>query len=459
MKLRTLGLLAGLAAVAVGCDDETSEPVRMDAGHIGPGGSGGGAGGEGGAGGGGETQSVLRLTYTKQAGQNTDLVIYDFDEDAELNLTAAAGINCRNGCTLNADMTWIGWLGGSDDPADRALKVAPVDVVRKQIRMDRVRVVAQDVRRFEFTGDLLVYEQGQAQGTDRTIEILVEPIEGCADGDGDCPQFVGNIGGNGGFRVSDVGSVIVSLDISLSAMTVNLFNATNGLSQTVYTFGDQGGTGSPFSGRQPVGMSPDQSYLVAFTPEDFTWTANILELRPNPPEPQRFELFESPSNPDPGPCNREGNYNFTAVEFNPVFSGDSDYFYFLATGDCQQRPDADPRTNRPDTDILRLPRDTSGAMVENVTNNPRVSHWSNQEIRDFDLSPDSTKLAFAAPRPNDASSQAIWLINPDDGAFDCSRSDGQSDLGGVQRCEFVFDDATPGARYRGLKFVTVEIPR
>jgi hypothetical protein len=459
MKLSMVGLaLAGLAAMSVGCDDGGGgDPAPSDAAIIGGGGSGGGAGGAGG--GTGETEAALRLTYIKQSGTNTDLIVYDFDEDAELNLTASAGIDCRNGCTLNADMTWMAWLGGTADPSDQTLKVAPVDVVRKEIRTDRTRVVAEGVRRFEFTGHRIVYEKGQAMGTDRTIEILVEPIAGCEEGDGSCPQFVGNIGGNGGFRVSDVGSVIVALDISLSAMTINLFNAENGLSQTIYTFGDQGGTGSPFSGRQPVGMAPDQSYMVAFTPEDFLWRANILELRPSPPPAAQFELFESQSNPDPGPCNRAGDYFFTGVEYNPVFSSDSEYFYFLATGGCSQAPGAENRTNRPDSDILRLPRDVSGAMVENITNNPRVSHWSNQEIRDFDLAPESDHLAYVAPRPNDASSQAIWIINPEGGAFNCDRDAGQMDLGGVQRCEFIFDEGAPGVKYRSLQFVTVQIPR
>ncbi|MCA9546757.1 MAG: hypothetical protein KC613_20265 [Myxococcales bacterium] len=451
MQLRELTLaLAVLGAVGiVGCDDGGGGgTVREDAGMIGPGGSGGGGGA--GGGGGGETEEVLRLTYTKQAGQNTDLVVYDFADNAELNLTAGVGIDCGQGCVLNADMTWIAWRGGEGDATDDTLKVAPVDVVRKEIRVDRTRVVADDVRRFEFTGDLIVYATGQPQGTDRTIEVLAEPIAGCADAN--CPQFVGNIGANGGFRVADVGQTIVVLDISLSAMTVNLYNAANGLSSTIHTFGSQGGTGSPFSGRQPVGMSPDQSYLVAFTPEDFLWRVNTLELRPNPPEPVSRELFEAEMNPNAAPCQRDMPYNFTEVQFNPVFSTDSAYMYFVAAGDCSG-------ANRTDTDVLRLPRDVSGATAENITNNPRVSHWSNQEIRGFDLSPEGDRLAYISPRITDANSQAIWVINPDDGAFDCGRNEGQPDLDGIQRCPFIFDDGQAGVRYRDVRFVTVQVPR
>ncbi len=452
MRLRTLALALALpgAVGLTGCDDGGGAALQ-DAGVIGGAGGAGGSGGAGGAGG-GELQEVLRLTYTKQAGLNTDLVVYDFDEDAELNLTAGAGIDCAQGCVLNADMTWIAWRGGEGDPTDLTLKVAPVDVVRKQIRVDATRVVADDVRRFEFTSDLIVYETGQPMGTDRTIEILSEPVGGCAEGDGNCPAFVGNIGANGGFRVADQGSTVVALDISLSAMTVNLFNTANGLSSTIHTFGSQGGTGSPFSGRQPVGMSPDQSYLLAFTPEDFVWKVNILELRPNPPPPTVFELFEAEMNPMQAACGRDMPYNFTEVQYNPVFSADSAYFYFVAAGNCGGG-------NRLDTDILRLPKDVAGATPENITNNPRANHWSNQEIRGFDLDAAGERLAYVSPRITDANSQAIWLIDPETGTFDCRRDPGQPDLDGKQRCPYIFDDGASGVRYRDLRFVTVQVPR
>lgn len=462
MDFRFLMALGATALLGVGCSEDDPEPTPVkDATvfDVGGGGEGGGAGGEGGDGGGGPTRDALRLTYTKQAGGRTDLMLFDFEEDAELNLTSGAGITCSQGCIVNADMSWLAWVGGTEDPNDRALKVAPIDVVRKQVRVDRTRVVVDQVGRFEFTGDLLVYETGEAAGTERTVEILTEPIVGCADGAGDCPQFVGQIAANGGFRVADVGQVVVVLDVSLSAMTVNLFNAANGLSQTIHTFGEEGGAGSPFAGRQPVGMSPDQSYMVAFTSENFLWKAQILELRPSPPPPVVVDLFEVESAPG-GKCARPMPFNFTQVEFNPVFAADSEYFYFLSTGACSQAPGADPRTNRPDADILRLARNASTPeAVENITNNPRVSHWSNQNIRDFDLSPDGRRLAYAAPLPNDAQSQGIWIIDPDSKAFDCSRFPGQEDLSGVRRCEFIASPDEAGVRYRNLQFVTVQVPQ
>jgi Tol biopolymer transport system component len=206
----------------------------------------------------------------------------------------------------------------------------------------------------------------------------------------------------------------------------------------------------------PIGLSPDASYLAVFTNDEFIWNLHQLQAIPSPPEPGNFTLFEGSTHPE-GDCRRMGDFAFNEVRFNPVFSQDSEWIYFLVHGPCSRR--GDPPTNRDDYDILRINRNLMD-QPENVTNNLRASHWSNHNIGDFALSPDGSKLVFTAERMNNVQSRAIWIINPDSGAYDCTRKDPLPVLDGRERCEFISDDSTGAdATYRDLRFHRVQVPR
>lgn len=471
MKVQALALLALLAA----CDDgDPQEPTREDFGTLDQGGM-GGEGGAGGAGG-GETDTHLRLSFIKaftppDGAARQDLVVYDFEDGEAFNLTADGGVDCNSKtCLLNGSMTWVGWMERADG-GGFTLWVAPVDVKRKLVRTAEKRQVDESVNSFDFTTsegtDLILYTKGQAIGAERTIEVLVEPVAGP---DAACPlpetpercsQFVGNINADGGFRVTPFGSLIIIIKTTLSTMTLDFFNVKNGANQTLYTFGEQGGTGSQFSGRLPVALSPDATYLAVFTRNEFIWRAQTLQAIPNPPPAQTKDLFEAANSQDengmPNDCRRQMPYEFNEVRFNPVFSADGEFFYFLAKGDCTKRAG---ESNRDDYDILRFDRAMSGDPV-NVSNNVRASHWSNHDFGDFALDPAGERLAFTASRPNNAISRSIWIINPANGEYDCSgEAKSHTDLNGGTRCEYIFDD-TAGATvsYRDLRFHQVEVPR
>lgn len=471
MKVQGLALLALL----VGCDDEPpTEETREDFGTLDQGGM-GGQGGEGGSGG-GATDTHLRLSYIKaftppNGVARQDLVVYDFVDREPFNLTADGGVDCNaKTCLLNGNMTWVGWMVRADGGGFE-LWVAPVDVKRKLVRTAEKRLVDEGVNAFDFTNsdgtDLILYTKGQASGTEATIEVLVEPVAGQDPGcplpetSPRCANFVANINADGGFRVTPFGSLIIVIKTTLSTMTVDFFNVKNGATQTLYTFGEQGGTGSQFSGRLPVALSPDATYLAVFTRNEFIWRAQTLQAIPNPPPPQTKDLFEAANSQDengqPNDCRRQMPYHFNEVRFNPVFSADGEYFYFLAKGDCTKRAG---ESNRDDYDILRFDRNMMGDPV-NVTNNVRASHWSNHDFGDFALDPAGQMLAFTASRPNNAASRSIWIINPETGDYDCSgEAKSHTDLNGDTRCEFIYDD-TAGAMvsFRDLRFHQVEVPR
>lgn len=485
------GVISPLVAMALaavpltsGCDDGggSSEPMRFDAGVV----DGGGSDGAGGAGGGGgEVEERLRLSYTKRvqprdgAAAFVDMVVYDFEDNEEYNLTGGEGVvDCVTKiCRLNDDMTWIGWLEPDEAGGGFRLMVAPVDVVRKVVLTEQAREVDTAVNDFRFTTytedpfddaspaiELVIYSKGQAVDIREKIDVRASPVAApsagtCDAGEGlpDCPGLVGLINTNGGFRVTQFGSLIILIETTLSTMTMNFFNVSTGAQSTIYTFGEQMMTGSEFSGRQPIGFAPDASYLAVFTKDELVWRLNVLEARPNPPPPEVEPLFELESNPE-GDCFRAMPYNFNEVRFDPVFSQDSEWIYFLARGDCSRRPDNETPTNRDDFDILRINRRLEGP-AENVTNNLRASHWSNHDVGDFDLSPDGTKLVFTAQRPNQATNRSIWLMDPSTGEYDCSRGAPLPVIDGRQRCEFIVDDRNGAdVTLRDLQFHVVTVP-
>lgn len=482
MQIRGVVPLLAALVLAAGCDDTGStEDPKFDAAML----DAGADGGPDDDAGTGQTEARLRLSYTKRITYRdgtppvTDMVVYDFVDNEEYNLTNGEGVvDCATQiCRLNPDMTWIGWL--VDDPAGAGYELwaAPVDVVRKVVLTERARRIDGAVNDFRFTTysddptdpaspkiELVVYSKGQAQGVDERIDVRASPVAepdeaACADGAGlpQCPALVGLINTNGAFRVTELGSLIILIETTLSTMTLNFFNVSSGAQSTIYTFGEQMMTGSQFDGRQPIGFAPDATYLAVFTKDDFVWRLNALDARPNPPPPEVHPLFEVANHRD-GDCIRVMPYNFNEVRFDPVFSADSQWIYFQAHGDCSRRPSNENPINRDDYDIMRINRNLTGS-VENVTRNLRASHWSNHDIGDFDLSPDGTRLVFTAQRPNQAGSRSIWLIDPETGDYDCSRGEALPVIDGRERCEFIFDDRNGAdVRLRDLNFHTVQVP-
>ena len=72
----------------------------------------------------------------------------------------------------------------------------------------------------------------------------------------------------GAFRVTQNGQRIVLIDIDLGTMTIKLYELATGLEQTIYQFGQQNTAGSQWSGRLPVALSPDATFLIVGTNDE-----------------------------------------------------------------------------------------------------------------------------------------------------------------------------------------------
>ncbi len=435
---RSIACLA-LALFAFGCDDDDNaeQDAAIDAGSE-------------------ESGSSTWLSYVKtvtpsNGAPKASIYLYDFEANTETEITGA-GVQCTRSCVLSPNRDYVGWMmpgvGGYD------CYIAPVDE-NGVAQESGKRLIANQVTSFDFTDDHIVYMHGESISGSATIDIEAEPLKGC-EGDG-CKSYIASVDGSGAFRVVEQSPLVIVAKTTLSTMELSFYNLKTKVSQSMYTFGQGNSSGSEFSGRQPIGLSPDSSLLAVLTRNSQVWRANSLIAMPNATAPTVHELFETSNHESP--CGRPDPYRFTEVQRDPVFSSDSKYFYFLAHGDCTTRGSGGTYS-RDDYDILKLDAAAAGPVV-NVTRSPRISSWANHDIKSFDLSFDNKHLAFIAPQPYSVKNLSIWVINPENGEYDCSRGDVLNDdqlnaqLGSDtrNRCEFIFDH-TPGATvdYRDMRF-------
>jgi hypothetical protein len=459
--------LVGVFAVLMACGGESDETGSTGGTIIIGAGGTAGEGGAGGAGGGvgNRIETRERLSFIKQvndaSGSRSDLFIYDFDLDDEINLTEGIDdVDCgTRSCKLSDGQTSVGWLARQPNGSFN-LRVAPVDLIANRISIDEVVDVATGVDRFDFTTDgatmpareLVVYSRVQSDGSGRK-EIIVRPVTDCSD----CEIVVGSVNADGGYRVTQYSGLFILVETTLSSMTVKLFNLGTMSQQNIASFGVENMTGSQFSASDPIGLAPSAEYLSIFTRDNFLWKLNNIEARPDAPEPQIHELFET-STSRSGTCMRMGDYFFQEVRKDPVFSNDSEWIYFLVTGTCN-RTASDSPTNRDDYDVLRINRNLSG-VVENVTQIFHGSDWSNHDISNFAVNGEGTRLLVDGQRPTNALSKSLWLIDPNSGDYDCSRGTERRGIDGKTRCEFIFDERTDvEVSYRDVRFHTVEVSR
>lgn len=434
------------------CDsEEPPPPMEMDAEVIGgpPTGDAGMGGDDGPTTGPTETY----LTYTRVFSEPSvpargDLMAFNVDQSQELWLNEGVSreeMDCAaRGCELHPSLSWVAWLQPQQNQND--LYIAPIDRGESSVDIANKRLVAENVLRFAFTNTRIVYSEIKESEAANGVAVKIEPLDGSEEA-----REVDLISANGGFATTDNDDLLIIIKTTLSSMNISFLNVGNGQIFELYTFGEAGGTGSEFSAStNPVRFAPDSSYLVAVTSNQFMWRANTLEATDEVVEPVTQDLF--PIRNVEEAC--AGNFPFTNVSNEPVFTRDSEHFYLLFNGDCtvRQYPDI---TNRQDYEIYRFSRDLSATPV-NVTQVPKGNHWSNHDIRSFAISPEETQLAFTASRPNRNGSSAIWVMNLGaDGAgsdFDCSRNEEQRDINGEVRCEYITYDVEGSVDYRNLKY-------
>lgn len=432
------------------CDDEPQVEEKMDYLVIGRGGDMGIGGDEGGDTGGVTGPQSSYLTYTRiytETGSPArgDLVIFNVDRQEEIWINegiAKEDMDCvSRGCTLHPLLNWVAWLQPNGGPND--LYVAPINRADRQVEISEKRLVAENVLRYAFTTHQLIYTEIKESEAANGVAVMVEAIDGS-----DTAREVSLISANGGFATTLSDDLLIIIKTTLSSMNISFLNISNMQIFELFTFGEAGGTGSEFSAStNPVRFAPDNSYLVAVTSNQFMWRVHTLEATDAVVTPVTKDLFPIRNVMDA--CS--GNYPFTGVVNEPSFTADSEHFYLMFNGDCSKREN--PSVMRQDYDVYRFSRDLNQAPV-NVTNIPKVPHWSNHDITSFSVNSDATKLAFSATQPNRRGSYSIWVMNlGTDGVasgYDCSRGPEMTGLSGDVHCEFITFPGDGVVEYRNL---------
>ena len=451
LNLLLSGLLIICSSSLIACDEEPKATPMPDMGRklfgeddMGP--TQGGAESTGGSEA-GDLESYLsytRLVGTPE-GTRGDLVVFNIDRNEEILLNEGVSLeemDCvSRGCLLHPDLTWVAWF--QRGVGMNALWIAPIDRQSRTVKVDDRREVSSNSFRFSFTKNSIIYSEMKDPSSSNGVAVMVVPLEG-----GDA-QEVALIDPNGGFSTTLLDDVLILIKTTLSTLNISFLNLENGSNFDLFTFGESGGQGSEFSATtNPVKLAPDNSYLVAVTNNEFMWRVHTLEVTDVAVEPSSRDLF--PVRNVPEACS--GNYPFTQVTNEPIFSVDSQSFYLLFNGGCNQDQGL---TNRPDYDIYKFSKDLTQEPI-NLTQIPKISNWSNHDIRSFAISPDERRLAFVATRPNKNGTFSIWILNlgegDDESSFDCTRSEGQIDPTGVRRCEYIFNEGSETTEYRGLTY-------
>ena len=160
---------------------------------------------------------------------------------------------CDSGCQLTEDLSHIFFF---DPGAPGTLRVAPLDEGFQLSASSSV--VATDVVDTQIRGGVVAYRVGD------DISVY-DPNTGTSTPVG---SLVSETAQNGGFYLADDGSSIFLNRVTLTTMTVSrLFLGGAATEIQVYRFisGEEQGTGSFYSGREQMAVSPDGTRLAVVT--------------------------------------------------------------------------------------------------------------------------------------------------------------------------------------------------
>lgn len=206
----------------------------------------------------------------------------------------------------------------------------------------------------------------------------------------------------GHFTVSADGEVIAILNPTIRSQSYWVWR--NGAIQRLNLLctnrqsGQCIGTGSEYSDKDPLAMSPDNTLLQTFTVAEGKLRAWVYHTQQDL-EPLWSNLTQVPSgsNYKNNICaHMTEDWQYAYVNGTPRFSADGKSIYYLGRSECNDLA-------KPETDILEIGVSVIGngkpigsEDVRNVTRNPKDSTPDNTVIQDFDLCPGGKTLLLNA---------------------------------------------------------------
>ena len=157
---------------------------------------------------------------------------------------------CNNGCLVTTDMSFL-VFADPDEP--RTLRFATLGA-DFQLSTDS-EIIATEVRDYQVAGNIVAYRSNN--------QLHFRNLDTQAD-----TEVASFANDNGGFYLSVDGSRLFMNDVvSLTAMETDIIDTTSGTPEFLFKFisGEESGTGSFYSGREPMAMSPDGALLAVVT--------------------------------------------------------------------------------------------------------------------------------------------------------------------------------------------------
>ncbi len=227
-----------------------------------------------------------RFDFARPGEPTVDLAIVD--EDCEPGAcepirvtggTAEPTFSCEGGCVALDDLSAIIWmqLGG-----ENTLRIAPLG--EDFVISAPSEVIATGVSEYQTAAGKVAYRIGQ--------DLRVYDVATSASIE------LANLGTlSGGFRLSGDGESVFVNRVTLTTMDVSVTPSTGGTESLLYHFvsGEERGTGSFYSGRELMALSPDGARLAVIT--DALTSANECETNSDCDAAEGFTCLTSGNPP------------------------------------------------------------------------------------------------------------------------------------------------------------------
>ena len=340
-------------------------------------------------------------------------------------------LSCNYGCVVSPDLVWLGVVTAPPSAKGFSFKIGKFNEALEVKLLKGAEL--KDKVDFKFAGTRLYYSQEAtcsgascqydvfmidlAENVNQPVKILTFPpgydLEGSTY--------------KGHFKVSPDGSRLVLLNTTIRSVGIYMWREGQGLVELdfICKFGSKGncsGTGSEYSDKDPVAISPDGRWIVFFTFSERWQRIRLYDAD----APQQITLTVVASVPvgsyvehacDPANL---ADWQWRRVILDPVFTPDGQEIVFATLTDCPIKdevacparrvcPPKKPRTNLRRVRLATL--QAGGALEEadvfDVTGNPFGDVTDNRQVTGYALSPDGATIVFTATPTYDQSERFL----------------------------------------------------
>jgi len=342
----------------------------------------------------------------------TDLFVMDSKNPQAVNITGDLDWSCQGGCILNPDFNMLGVFIVPDQqnvPTDLNLYLLDKDM---KPSAQPVRVI-KDVQDAHLAKNVLYFTRKGSCPSDQALkntycvykmdsplaksatetELFTFPVS---------TQDARNSVYSGRFRVTPDGKTLLLLRPTIYSQKVfvwydgKVLPVGDEVCHAMTTGGACTGSGSEYSDKDPLGISPDRSVVMAALLEDNRdLRLRKINLKTDLSTYSDFYGVNGDFNNNNIKCALRKDWQYTGIDGNLRFTKNGKSVVFIASTDCGDN------SQKWWTDIVKIAVDRIGngkpltqSDIQRVTDNPQGSSSKATMITDFKFSPSGKYIVF-----------------------------------------------------------------